>query len=93
MTPRMLYPDSPTMLSKENVFPLDDSKEGSVEHFLNRSCCLNPLVQNILLYRHRDFPYMAFLTNKRGKSRTVLTWDCGYDTGKCLTGKSSASMG
>ncbi|XP_017651569.1 histone-lysine N-methyltransferase SETDB2 isoform X1 [Nannospalax galili] len=74
--------DSPMKFSKENVFLLDASKEGNVGRFLNHSCCPNLLVQNVFVETHdRNFPLMAFFTNRYVKARTELTWDYGYKAG------------
>ncbi|XP_062050201.1 histone-lysine N-methyltransferase SETDB2 isoform X2 [Lepus europaeus] len=74
--------DSPTKFSKENMFLLDATKEGNVGRFLNHSCCPNLLVQNVFVETHdRNFPLVAFFTNRYVKARTELTWDYGYEAG------------
>lgn len=68
--------------SKENVFLLDATKEGNVGRFLNHSCYPNLLVQNVFVETHdRNFPLVAFFTNRYVKARTELTWDYGYEAG------------
>uniref|UniRef100_A0A2K6SZW8 Histone-lysine N-methyltransferase SETDB2 n=1 Tax=Saimiri boliviensis boliviensis TaxID=39432 RepID=A0A2K6SZW8_SAIBB len=74
--------DSLTKFNKENVFLLDATKEGNVGRFLNHSCCPNLLVQNVFVETHdRNFPLVAFFTNRYVKARTELTWDYGYEAG------------
>ncbi|XP_075806033.1 histone-lysine N-methyltransferase SETDB2 isoform X1 [Microtus pennsylvanicus] len=75
---------SPSVMSlgKENVFLLDASKEGNVGRFLNHSCSPNLCVQNVFVETHdRNFPLVAFFTNRYVKARTELTWDYGYEAG------------
>ncbi|XP_036155097.1 histone-lysine N-methyltransferase SETDB2 isoform X2 [Myotis myotis] len=68
--------------SKGRVFLLDATKEGNVGRFLNHSCCPNLLVQNVFVETHdRNFPLVAFFTNRYVKARTELTWDYGYEPG------------
>ncbi|KAF0885427.1 SETB2 methyltransferase, partial [Crocuta crocuta] len=75
-------PDSPKKFNKGNVFLLDATKEGNVGRFLNHSCCPNLLVQNVFVEtRDRNFPLVAFFTNRYVKARTELTWDYGYEAG------------
>uniref|UniRef100_A0A673T9S2 Histone-lysine N-methyltransferase SETDB2 n=1 Tax=Suricata suricatta TaxID=37032 RepID=A0A673T9S2_SURSU len=75
-------PDSLKKFSKGNVFLLDATKEGNVGRFLNHSCCPNLLVQNVFVEtRDRNFPLVAFFTNRYVKARTELTWDYGYEAG------------
>ncbi|XP_004604545.2 histone-lysine N-methyltransferase SETDB2 isoform X2 [Sorex araneus] len=63
-------------------FLLDARREGNVGRFLNHSCCPNLLVQNVFVETHdRNFPLMAFFTNRYVKARTELTWDYGYEAG------------
>ncbi|XP_068840733.1 histone-lysine N-methyltransferase SETDB2 isoform X2 [Capricornis sumatraensis] len=46
------------------------------------SCCPNLLVQNVFVETHdRNFPLVAFFTNRYVKARTELTWDYGYEAG------------
>uniref|UniRef100_A0A8C5NWW4 Histone-lysine N-methyltransferase SETDB2 n=1 Tax=Jaculus jaculus TaxID=51337 RepID=A0A8C5NWW4_JACJA len=74
--------DSPLRLNQEKVFLLDASKEGNVGRFLNHSCCPNLLVQNVFVEtQDRNFPLVAFFTNRYVKARTELTWDYGYEAG------------
>ncbi|XP_047408335.1 histone-lysine N-methyltransferase SETDB2 [Sciurus carolinensis] len=74
--------DSLMKSSKGNVFLLDATKEGNVGRFLNHSCCPNLLVQNVFVEtRDRNFPLVAFFTNRYVKARTELTWDYGYEAG------------
>ncbi|XP_053419718.1 histone-lysine N-methyltransferase SETDB2 isoform X3 [Nycticebus coucang] len=74
--------DSLRKFGKGNVFLLDATKEGNVGRFLNHSCCPNLLVQNVFVETHnRNFPLMAFFTNRYVKARTELTWDYGYEAG------------
>ncbi|XP_008568151.1 PREDICTED: histone-lysine N-methyltransferase SETDB2 isoform X1 [Galeopterus variegatus] len=74
--------DSLPKFSKGNVFLLDATKEGNVGRFLNHSCCPNLLVQNVFVETHdRNFPLVAFFTNRYVKARTELTWDYGYEAG------------
>lgn len=74
--------DSLTKFNKGNVFLLDATKEGNVGRFLNHSCCPNLLVQNVFVETHnRNFPLVAFFTNRYVKARTELTWDYGYEAG------------
>ncbi|XP_032961069.1 histone-lysine N-methyltransferase SETDB2 isoform X2 [Rhinolophus ferrumequinum] len=74
--------DSLKKFSKGNVFLLDATKEGNVGRFLNHSCCPNLLVQNVFVETHdRNFPLVAFFSNRYVKARTELTWDYGYEAG------------
>ncbi|XP_006140572.1 histone-lysine N-methyltransferase SETDB2 [Tupaia chinensis] len=74
--------DSLTKFNKGNVFLLDATKQGNVGRFLNHSCCPNLLVQNVFIETHdRNFPLVAFFTNRYVKARTELTWDYGYEAG------------
>lgn len=75
-------PDSLKKFSKGNVFLLDATKEGNVGRFLNHSCCPNLWVQNVFVETHdRNFPLVAFFTNRYVRARTELTWDYGYEAG------------
>lgn len=75
-------PSSLMRLSNENVFLLDASKEGNVGRFLNHSCSPNLCIQNVFVETHdRNFPLVAFFTNRYVKARTELTWDYGYEAG------------
>uniref|UniRef100_A0A8C0NNA3 Histone-lysine N-methyltransferase SETDB2 n=1 Tax=Canis lupus familiaris TaxID=9615 RepID=A0A8C0NNA3_CANLF len=77
-----ISPNSLKKFSKGNVFLLDATKEGNVGRFLNHSCCPNLLVQNVFVEtRDRNFPLVAFFTNRHVKARTELTWDYGYEAG------------
>ncbi|XP_020026463.1 histone-lysine N-methyltransferase SETDB2 isoform X1 [Castor canadensis] len=74
--------DSLRKFNKGNIFLLDATKEGNVGRFLNHSCCPNLLVQNVFVETHdRNFPLVAFFTNRYVKARTELTWDYGYKAG------------
>ncbi|XP_030738167.1 histone-lysine N-methyltransferase SETDB2 isoform X1 [Globicephala melas] len=74
--------DSLKKFNKGSVFLLDATKEGNVGRFLNHSCCPNLLVQNVFVETHdRNFPLVAFFTNRYVKARTELTWDYGYEAG------------
>ncbi|NP_001376426.1 histone-lysine N-methyltransferase SETDB2 isoform X1 [Equus przewalskii] len=74
--------DSLKKFNKGNVFLLDATKEGNVGRFLNHSCCPNLLVQNVFVETHdKNFPLVAFFTNRYVKARTELTWDYGYEAG------------
>ncbi|XP_069856268.1 histone-lysine N-methyltransferase SETDB2 isoform X1 [Dipodomys merriami] len=74
--------DSLMKFNEGSVFLLDASKEGNVGRFLNHSCCPNLLVQNVFVETHdRNFPLVAFFTNRYLKARTELTWDYGYEAG------------
>ncbi|XP_077014302.1 histone-lysine N-methyltransferase SETDB2 isoform X1 [Tamandua tetradactyla] len=75
-------PASLKKLHNGNVFLLDATREGNVGRFLNHSCCPNLLVQNVFVETHdRNFPLVAFFTNRHVKARTELTWDYGYEAG------------
>ncbi|XP_045834398.1 histone-lysine N-methyltransferase SETDB2 isoform X4 [Meles meles] len=77
-----ISPDSLKKFNKGNMFLLDATKEGNVGRFLNHSCCPNLLVQNVFVEtRDRNFPLVAFFTNRYVKARTELTWDYGYEAG------------
>uniref|UniRef100_A0A8C8SKA4 Histone-lysine N-methyltransferase SETDB2 n=1 Tax=Pelusios castaneus TaxID=367368 RepID=A0A8C8SKA4_9SAUR len=68
--------------NKENIYLLDATKEGNVGRFLNHSCCPNLFVQSIFVETHnRNFPWVAFFTNRHVKAGTELTWDYGYEAG------------
>ncbi|XP_048197352.1 histone-lysine N-methyltransferase SETDB2 isoform X2 [Perognathus longimembris pacificus] len=74
--------DSLMKFNEGSVFLLDASKEGNVGRFLNHSCCPNLFVQNVFVETHdRNFPLVAFFTNRYVKARTELTWDYGYEAG------------
>ncbi|XP_075388765.1 histone-lysine N-methyltransferase SETDB2 isoform X2 [Tenrec ecaudatus] len=74
--------DDPRKFNKGNTFLLDATREGNVGRFLNHSCCPNLLVQNVFVETHdRNFPMVAFFTNRYVKARTELTWDYGYEAG------------
>ncbi|XP_045144995.1 histone-lysine N-methyltransferase SETDB2 [Echinops telfairi] len=74
--------DGPRKFNTGNIFLLDATKEGNVGRFLNHSCCPNLLVQNVFAESHdRNFPMVAFFTNRYVKARTELTWDYGYEAG------------
>ncbi|XP_043361035.1 histone-lysine N-methyltransferase SETDB2-like [Dermochelys coriacea] len=68
--------------NKENIYLLDATKEGNVGRFLNHSCCPNLFVQSVFVETHnRNFPWVAFFTNRHVKAGTELTWDYGYEAG------------
>uniref|UniRef100_A0ABM5FV67 Histone-lysine N-methyltransferase SETDB2 n=1 Tax=Pogona vitticeps TaxID=103695 RepID=A0ABM5FV67_9SAUR len=67
---------------KENLCLLDATKEGNVGRFLNHSCSPNLFVQSVFVETHnRNFPWVAFFTNRHVKAGTELTWDYGYEAG------------
>ncbi|KYO23961.1 histone-lysine N-methyltransferase SETDB2 isoform C [Alligator mississippiensis] len=67
---------------QENIYLLDATKEGNVGRFLNHSCCPNLFVQSVFVETHnKNFPWVAFFTNRHVKSGTELTWDYGYEAG------------
>uniref|UniRef100_A0A8D0GIG9 Uncharacterized protein n=1 Tax=Sphenodon punctatus TaxID=8508 RepID=A0A8D0GIG9_SPHPU len=69
-------------LNKENICLLDATKEGNIGRFLNHSCCPNLFVQSVFVETHnRNFPWVAFFTNRHVKAGTELTWDYGYEAG------------
>ncbi|XP_029766567.1 histone-lysine N-methyltransferase SETDB2-like [Terrapene carolina triunguis] len=68
--------------NKDNIYLLDATKEGNVGRFLNHSCCPNLFVQSVFVETHnRNFPWVAFFTNRHVKAGTELTWDYGYEAG------------
>ncbi|XP_067418813.1 histone-lysine N-methyltransferase SETDB2 [Emydura macquarii macquarii] len=68
--------------NKENIYLLDATKEGNVGRFLNHSCCPNLFVQSVFVETHnRNFPWVAFFTNRHVKAGTELTWDYDYEAG------------
>ncbi|KAM9169528.1 histone-lysine N-methyltransferase SETDB2 isoform 1-T1 [Pangshura tecta] len=68
--------------SKDNIYLLDATKEGNVGRFLNHSCWPNLFVQSVFVETHnRNFPWVAFFTNRHVKAGTELTWDYGYEAG------------
>ncbi|XP_074840346.1 histone-lysine N-methyltransferase SETDB2 [Carettochelys insculpta] len=67
---------------EENIYLLDATKEGNVGRFLNHSCCPNLFLQSVFVETHnRNFPWVAFFTNRHVKAGTELTWDYGYEAG------------
>ncbi|XP_040439777.1 histone-lysine N-methyltransferase SETDB2 isoform X1 [Falco naumanni] len=67
---------------EENIYILDASKEGNVGRFLNHSCCPNLFAQSVFVETHnRNFPWVAFFTNRHVKAGAELTWDYGYEAG------------
>ncbi|XP_028903834.1 histone-lysine N-methyltransferase SETDB2 isoform X2 [Ornithorhynchus anatinus] len=85
--------------NKEGTYLLDATKEGNIGRFLNHSCCPNLFVQNVFVETHdRNFPWVAFFTNRHVKAGTELTWDYGYEAGStperevpCLCGFQKSS--
>ncbi|NXG64469.1 SETB2 methyltransferase, partial [Hemiprocne comata] len=68
--------------NEEKIYVLDASKEGNVGRFLNHSCCPNLFAQSVFVETHnRNFPWVAFFTNRHVKAGTELTWDYGYEAG------------
>nr|XP_032644699.1 histone-lysine N-methyltransferase SETDB2 isoform X5 [Chelonoidis abingdonii] len=68
--------------NKDHIYLLDASKEGNVGRFLNHSCWPNLFVQSVFVETHnRNFPWVAFFTNRHVKAGTELTWDYGYEAG------------
>uniref|UniRef100_A0A8C4VZM7 Histone-lysine N-methyltransferase SETDB2 n=1 Tax=Gopherus evgoodei TaxID=1825980 RepID=A0A8C4VZM7_9SAUR len=68
--------------NKDNIYLLDATKEGNVGRFLNHSCWPNLFVQSVFVETHnRNFPWVAFFTNRHVKAGTELTWDYGYEAG------------
>uniref|UniRef100_A0A674IK02 SET domain-containing protein n=1 Tax=Terrapene triunguis TaxID=2587831 RepID=A0A674IK02_9SAUR len=64
------------------IYLLDATKEGNVGRFLNHSCWPNLFVQSVFVETHnRNFPLVAFFTNRHVKAGTELTWDYGYEAG------------
>ncbi|XP_019385496.1 PREDICTED: histone-lysine N-methyltransferase SETDB2-like isoform X2 [Crocodylus porosus] len=67
---------------QENIYLLDATKEGNVGRFLNHSCCPNLFVQSVFVETHnKNFPWVAFFTNRHVKGGTELAWDYGYEAG------------
>ncbi|NWI42218.1 SETB2 methyltransferase, partial [Picathartes gymnocephalus] len=72
----------PKNANEENIYVLDATKEGNVGRFLNHSCCPNLFAQSVFVETHnRNFPWVAFFTNRHVKAGTELTWDYGYEAG------------
>ncbi|XP_015277253.1 PREDICTED: histone-lysine N-methyltransferase SETDB2-like, partial [Gekko japonicus] len=70
---------TPKQFDREDLCLLDATKEGNVGRFLNHSCCPNLFVQSVFVETHnRNFPWVAFFTNRHIKAGTELTWDYGY---------------
>ncbi|XP_044301155.1 histone-lysine N-methyltransferase SETDB2-like isoform X2 [Varanus komodoensis] len=68
--------------NRENPCLLDATEEGNVGRFLNHSCSPNLFVQSVFVETHnRNFPWVAFFTNRHVKAGTELTWDYGYEPG------------
>ncbi|XP_060115417.1 histone-lysine N-methyltransferase SETDB2 [Heteronotia binoei] len=64
---------------REDLCLLDATREGNVGRFLNHSCCPNLFVQSVFVETHnRNFPWVAFFTNRHIKAGTELMWDYGY---------------
>ncbi|NXU55085.1 SETB2 methyltransferase, partial [Turnix velox] len=67
---------------ERSTYVLDATKEGNVGRFLNHSCCPNLFAQSVFVETHnRNFPWVAFFTNRHVKAGTELTWDYGYEAG------------
>ncbi|XP_032888707.1 histone-lysine N-methyltransferase SETDB2 isoform X2 [Amblyraja radiata] len=61
---------------------LDATKEGNIGRFLNHSCDPNLMVQNVFVDTHdKNFPWVAFFTNRYIKAGSELTWDYNYSVG------------
>ncbi|NXP08797.1 SETB2 methyltransferase, partial [Thinocorus orbignyianus] len=72
----------PKKSNEENIYILDATREGNVGRFLNHSCCPNLFAQSVFVETHdRNFPWVAFFTNRHVKAGTELTWDYGYEAG------------
>ncbi|XP_070615721.1 histone-lysine N-methyltransferase SETDB2 [Erythrolamprus reginae] len=69
-------------MNEEKPCLLDATSEGNVGRFLNHSCSPNLFVQSVFVETHnRNYPWVAFFTNRRVKAGTELTWDYGYQAG------------
>nr|XP_060625710.1 histone-lysine N-methyltransferase SETDB2 [Anolis sagrei ordinatus] len=74
--------DESQLKAKESPYLLDATREGNVGRFLNHSCSPNLFVQSVFVETHnRNFPWVAFFTNRHVKAGTELTWDYGYEPG------------
>nr|XP_008114661.2 PREDICTED: histone-lysine N-methyltransferase SETDB2 [Anolis carolinensis] len=74
--------DESQLKAKEVPYLLDATREGNVGRFLNHSCSPNLFVQSVFVETHnRNFPWVAFFTNRHVKAGTELTWDYGYEAG------------
>ncbi|XP_078416727.1 uncharacterized protein LOC144692043 [Cetorhinus maximus] len=61
---------------------LDATKEGNIGRFINHSCDPNLMVQSVFVDTHdKNFPWVAFFTNRYIKAGSELTWDYRYSTG------------
>ncbi|XP_078264713.1 uncharacterized protein LOC144598444 [Rhinoraja longicauda] len=61
---------------------LDATKEGNIGRFLNHSCDPNLTVQSVFVDTHdKNFPWVAFFTNRYVKAGSELTWDYNYSVG------------
>ncbi|XP_063284801.1 histone-lysine N-methyltransferase SETDB2 isoform X1 [Pelobates fuscus] len=68
--------------SEENEYYLDASKEGNVGRFLNHSCSPNLFIQHVYVEtHHKQFPWVAFFTNRHVRAGDELTWECNYEIG------------
>ncbi|GCB75485.1 hypothetical protein scyTo_0019017, partial [Scyliorhinus torazame] len=76
---------------------LDATKEGNIGRFFNHSCDPNLMVQSVFVDTHdKNFPWVAFFTNRYIKAGSELTWDYRYSTGSmpeeeipCLCGSAN----
>ncbi|MBN3303484.1 SETB2 methyltransferase, partial [Amia calva] len=70
---------------EDNFYYLDATEEGNVGRFLNHSCSPNLFVQNVFVDSHdKNYPIIAFFTNRHVKAGTELTWNYMYKPGSCL---------
>ncbi|XP_051870401.1 histone-lysine N-methyltransferase SETDB2-like [Pristis pectinata] len=61
---------------------LDATEEGNIGRFLNHSCDPNLMVQSVFVDTHdKNFPWVAFFTNRYIKAGSELTWDYSYSVG------------
>ncbi|XP_059823865.1 histone-lysine N-methyltransferase SETDB2 isoform X4 [Hypanus sabinus] len=61
---------------------LDATEEGNIGRFLNHSCDPNLMVQSVFVDTHdKNFPWVAFFTNRYVKAGSELTWDYNYLVG------------
>ncbi|XP_078088229.1 uncharacterized protein LOC144506244 [Mustelus asterias] len=76
---------------------LDATEEGNIGRFINHSCDPNLMVQSVFVDTHdKNFPWVAFFTNRYIKAGSELTWDYKYSTGStpeeeipCLCGSAN----
>ncbi|XP_067896038.1 uncharacterized protein [Heterodontus francisci] len=61
---------------------LDATEEGNIGRFINHSCDPNLIVQSVFVDTHdKNFPWVAFFTNRYIKAGSELTWDYRYSRG------------